>query len=78
MTKTINFETSLSNDFRDSLNLIRHASSQLQVPTDSAASASVLVSRIELCDVLLLEISGIRSGLAKDLKRTRKFVPVLN
>jgi hypothetical protein len=35
-------------------------------------TANVLTTRIELCDVLLGEISGIRSSLAKDLQRTRE------
>jgi hypothetical protein len=35
-------------------------------------SPTVLASQIELCDVLLVEISGIRSSLARDLKETRQ------
>jgi hypothetical protein len=35
-------------------------------------TTNVLTTRIELCDVLLSEISGIRSSLAKDLRRTRE------
>jgi hypothetical protein len=35
-------------------------------------TATVLASQIELCDTLLVEISGIRSSLAKDLVHTRK------
>jgi hypothetical protein len=31
----------------------------------------VLAWQIELCDVLLVEISGIRSSLAKDLNHSR-------
>jgi hypothetical protein len=34
-------------------------------------TATVLAWQIELCDVLLVEISGIRSSLAKDLNHTR-------
>jgi hypothetical protein len=33
--------------------------------------ATVLASKIELCDVLLVEISGIRRSLAKDLNHAR-------
>ena len=40
--------------------------------TDMTTTANVLTTRIELCDVLLGEISGIRSSLAKDLQRTRE------
>jgi hypothetical protein len=35
------------------------------------ASPTVLASQIELCNMLLLEISGIRSNLAKDISQTR-------
>jgi hypothetical protein len=38
---------------------------------DNSLSAPILlVSRIQLCDVLLVEIAGIRSSLARDLKHT--------
>lgn len=40
--------------------------------TDMTTTANVLTTRTELCDVLLGEISGIRSSLAKDLQRTRE------
>jgi hypothetical protein len=35
------------------------------------ASPTVLASQIELCNVLLVEISGIRSSLARNIKQTR-------
>jgi hypothetical protein len=57
--------------FCNSLSAIKQAHIRLHHLTGMRTSPSVLASQIELCDVLLLEISGIRSGLAKDLKRTR-------
>jgi hypothetical protein len=55
-----------------SLSAIRHAHIQLHLLTGMRTSPTVLASQIELCDVLLVEISGIRSSLAKDLKETRQ------
>jgi hypothetical protein len=56
----------------DSLSIIRQTHVQLHALTDVTTTANVLTTRIELCDVLLGEISGIRSSLAKDLQRTRE------
>jgi hypothetical protein len=55
----------------DSLSAIKHARFQLRHLTRTCASPTVLASEIQLCEVLLDEISGIRSSLAKDLKQTR-------
>jgi len=63
---------------RDSLSVIRQTHVRLHVPTDVTTTATVLASRIELCDALLLAISGIRSSLARDLQRTREPPPTLN
>jgi hypothetical protein len=54
-----------------SLSTIKHAQIQLRHLTGGCTSPTVLASQIELCEVLLAEISGIRSSLAKDLKQTR-------
>jgi hypothetical protein len=55
----------------NSLTAIKQAHIRLHLLTGKRASPTVLASQIELCDVLLLEISGIRSSLAKDIKQTR-------
>jgi hypothetical protein len=58
-------------ELRSSLTAIRQAHDQLHVLTGMCTTATVLASQIELCDVLLVEISGIRSSLAKDLNYSR-------
>lgn len=55
----------------DSLSTIRKAHIQLRLLTGTSATAALLASQIQLYDLLLDEISGIHSSLAKDLKRTR-------
>jgi hypothetical protein len=55
----------------NSLSAIKQAHIRLYRHTGMRTSPSALASQIELCDVLLLEISGIRSSLARDLKQTR-------
>jgi hypothetical protein len=55
----------------NSLRTIKQAHIQLDLLTGMRTSPTVLASQIELWDVLLVEISGIRSSLARDLKRTR-------
>jgi hypothetical protein len=52
---------------RASLNTIKEAHVQLHVLNECATMAA-LASQIELCDVLLLEISGIHTGLARHLE----------
>lgn len=56
---------------RGSLTAIKQAHDRRHLLTGMCTTATVLASQIELCDVLLVEISGIRSSLAKDLKYTR-------
>jgi hypothetical protein len=74
----IGLERSFDCALRDSLSVIKQTHVQLHVLTGMTTTANVLASRIELCDILLGEISGIRSSLAKDLQRTRATSPVLN
>jgi hypothetical protein len=56
---------------RSSLSAIKQAHDQLRLLTGNCTTATVLASQIGLCDVLLVEISGIRSSLAEDLNSTR-------
>jgi hypothetical protein len=56
---------------RSSLSAIRRAHHRLHLLTGMDTTATVLASKIELCDVLLVEISGIRRSLAKDLNHAR-------
>ncbi len=72
LTKISDLGTSSSCPVSDSLSIIRQTHVQLHALTDVTTTANVLTTRIELCDVLLGEISGIRSSLAKDLQRTRE------
>jgi hypothetical protein len=62
----------LDSSFQDSLGTIKEAHIQLHLLKGMSMTATVLASQIELCDVLLAEISGIRSSLASDIKRTRR------
>ena len=71
MTKISDLRTSSSCPVSASLSIIRQTYVQLHALTD-ATTTNVLTTRIELCDVLLSEISGIRSSLAKDLRRSRE------
>jgi hypothetical protein len=56
----------------NSLSAIKQANFQLDfLLSRMETSPILLVSRIQLCDVLLVEIAGIRSSsLARDLKHT--------
>jgi hypothetical protein len=54
-----------------SLSAIKQAHDQLHLLTGTATTATELAWQIELCDVLLIEISGIRSSLARDINHTR-------
>jgi len=72
MTKISDLGMSSSCPVSDSLGIIRQTHVQLHALTDVTTTTNVLTTRIELCDVLLGEISGIRSSLAKDLQSTRK------
>ena len=51
---------------RDSLNTIKQAYAELHLLTGSGTTAA-LASQIELFDVLLVEISGIQTRLARDI-----------
>jgi hypothetical protein len=57
---------------RNSLSAIKQAHDRLHLLGGMCTTGTVLASQIELCDVLLVEISGIRSSLAKDLRYTRR------
>lgn len=54
---------------RNSLGAIKQAHKQLHLLTGMGTTVTVLASQIELCDVLLVEISSIRSTLTKDLRQ---------
>jgi hypothetical protein len=56
---------------RDSLSTIKETHVQLDLLTGTSATAALLASQIELYEVLLDEISGIHTSLARDLKHTR-------
>jgi hypothetical protein len=56
---------------RDSLSTIRATHVRLHLLNGSYATAALLASQIELYDVLLGEVSGIHTSLARDLKDTR-------
>ena len=56
---------------RGSLNTIKEAHVRLHILNGKRATMAALASQIELCDLLLLEISGIHTGLARDLEHTR-------
>jgi hypothetical protein len=72
MRKISDVSDSCEYALRSSLSAIKHAHDQLHRLTGMGTTATVLASQIELCDVLLVEISGIRSSLAKDLRYTRR------
>jgi hypothetical protein len=55
----------------DSLIAIRQAQLNLHRLTGMCTTASVLTSQIELCELLLVQISGIHDSLAEDLKQSR-------
>lgn len=55
----------------DSLSTIRRAQVQLHLLNGEGATPTAIASRIQLCDILLGEISGIRSSLARHLERAR-------
>jgi hypothetical protein len=56
---------------RDSLSTIKEAHVKLHLLTGTSTTAALLASQIKLYDVLLDEISGIHTGLARDLEHTR-------
>jgi hypothetical protein len=78
MTKISDFRAPSDCSLTESLSVIKQTHVQLDVLTGTAISATVLASRIELCDTLLLAISGVRTSLAKDIQRARERPPALN
>jgi len=71
MSKIDHVHNSSDGTLRGSLGAIKHAQTQLRHLTRACASPTVLASQIELCEVLLAEISGIHISLARDIKRAR-------
>jgi hypothetical protein len=72
MRKISDVSDSCERALRSSLSAIKQAHDQLHLLTGMGATATVLAWQIELCDVLLAEISSIRSSLAKDFNHTRR------
>ena len=60
---------------QNSLGTIKNAHSQLGRLTSSSITPKALASQIDLCNVLLDEISGIRSNLAKHVEDRRMALP---
>ena len=56
---------------RDSLNTIRAAHVRLNLLGGTRATTALLTSKIELYDVLLDELSAIRTGFARYLEDAR-------
>jgi hypothetical protein len=77
MIKTSDFRSSSDCSLTESLSVIRQTHVQLHIPTGTT-TATVLASRIELCEVLLVAISGVRTSLAKDIQRMRERPLTLN
>ncbi len=71
MTKTGHVNVSADCALNNSLNAIRQAHIQLHLLADMGTSPALIASRIQLCDVLLVEIAGIRGSLARNLKQGR-------
>jgi len=74
MTKIDHINNSSDGTLRDSLGAIKHAQTKLRHLTRTCASPTVLASQIELCDVLLAEISGIHNNFSS-IVRTFGSVP---
>ena len=70
MTKIVYLNKSSDCAVRKSLSAIKQAQTQFDL-LPGMCTPTILASRIELCDVLLVEIALIRSSLAKDIKHTR-------
>lgn len=56
---------------RSSLHAIKQAQAQLYLLTGEGATPTVISSRIQLCDVLLGEITDISANLARHIAHTR-------
>lgn len=55
-----------------SFDMIRRAQTQLDVLSRQGTTSDAILQRIELCDVLLTEIFGIRTSLASHVADARK------
>jgi len=55
----------------NSLSTIKEAHVQLRLLTGTSATAALLASQIQLYDLILDEISGIHTSLARDIERAR-------
>ena len=60
---------------RNSLSAIRATHVRLHLLSGTCATAALLASQIELYEVLLDEISGIHTNLAKDIEHARIVPP---
>jgi hypothetical protein len=58
-----------------SLQTIRQAQAQLCELDDAGATCAIISNRIQLCEVLLGEIYGIRASLARHMAHTRDEAP---
>jgi hypothetical protein len=56
---------------QDSLSSIKQAHTQRHLLIARCTTPTILASRIEFCDILLGEVSGIRASLAKHLEHAR-------
>jgi hypothetical protein len=56
----------------ESFDTIRYVQTQLDRLSLQRATPMAISRRIELCNVLLREISGIRASLARDIGRSRE------
>jgi hypothetical protein len=71
MKKTSHVDLSQASSLQHSLTAIKEAHVQLHLLTATTTSPTALASQIQLCEVLLGEISGIRSSLARSLEHRR-------
>lgn len=71
MKKMSHVDQSHAGSLQHSLSAIKEAHFQLLLLTSSSTTPTALASRIQLYDVLLGEISGIRNRLARSIKYRR-------
>lgn len=71
MKKTSHPDLSQASSLQLSLTAIKEAHVQLHLLAANLTTPTALASRIQLCEVLLGEISGIRSSLARSLEHRR-------
>jgi hypothetical protein len=67
----VSSEKCSNGSLRDSLITIKETQAQLHLQNGICTTAAMLASKIELCDILLAEISSVHASLAKGLKGTR-------